>query len=216
MNESEKAALDAFLADNDDLEQLSAELATFNVFRVLKVEEAEIRHSNTLGWLLDPAESHGLGDVFLRRVLSNILLKSDASIGLSAAEVELMDFGDIEVRREWKHIDVLVIDRQNKLVLLIENKLGGGEGPGQLARYQKTVGLEFPSFRLVPVPHAARGIRRNEEAHKYIAYSHARLLGVLERIVNQRRDTDAGSRRHVLDTLYDHITEAHHAGSSPH
>jgi hypothetical protein len=132
MTEKEKTALDNFLADNDELEQLSAQLATFNVFRVLKVEDAEIRHSNTLAWLLDPEESHGLGDVFLRRILSNILLKSDTSIGLSAAEVELMDFTDIEVRREWKHIDVLVIDRQNKRVLFIENKLGGGEGPGQL------------------------------------------------------------------------------------
>ena len=58
MNETEEKAaldkLDKFLADNDELEQLSAELATFNVFRVLKIEDAEIRHSNTLGWLLDP------------------------------------------------------------------------------------------------------------------------------------------------------------------
>lgn len=62
---SQKALLDRFLADNDELEELTAELATFNVFRVLTIEEAEIRHSNTLGWLLDPAESHGLSDVFL-------------------------------------------------------------------------------------------------------------------------------------------------------
>ena len=103
----EKAALDnrdkldTFLADNDDLEQLSAQLATFNVFRVLKIEDAEIRHSNVLRWLLDPAESHGLRDVFLRRLLSNLLLKSDIGIeGLSAAQIELMDFSDIEVRRE--------------------------------------------------------------------------------------------------------------------
>ena len=79
MNETEEKAalekLDKFLADNDELEQLSAELATFNVFRVLKIEDAEIRHSDTLGWLLDPAESHGLGDIFLRRILSNILLE---------------------------------------------------------------------------------------------------------------------------------------------
>jgi hypothetical protein len=190
-----KAALDLFLADNDELEQLSAQLATFNVFRVLKVEEAEIRHSNTLGWLLDPAESHGLGDVFLRRILSNMILsnlrlKSQADIeGLSAAHVELMDFSDIEVRREWKHIDVLVIDRRNKLALLIENKIGGNEGPGQLVRYRKAVAHEFPSFKLVPVFLTLEGEPgEDEEASKYIAYSHASLLGVLERIVKQRSD----------------------------
>lgn len=31
-----KAALDRFLADNPELEQLSARLATFNVFRALR------------------------------------------------------------------------------------------------------------------------------------------------------------------------------------
>ena len=189
MNETEaKAALGRFLADNDELEQLSAQLATFNIFRALKVEEVEIRHSNTLGWLLDPAESHGLGDVFLRRILSNILLESNVDIeGLSAAQVELMDFSDIEVRREWKHIDVLVIDRENKLVLLIENKLGSGEGLGQLARYQKTVGHEFPSFKLVPVFLTLEGkSSEDQEASEYIAHSHAKLLGVLDRIIKQR------------------------------
>ncbi len=189
MDDTQKIALDTFLADNDELEQLSAQLATFNVFSVLKVEDAEIRHSNTLGWLLDPAESHGLGDVFLRRILSNILLKSDPSIGLSAAEVELMDFTDIEVRREWKHIDVLVIDRQNKLVLLIENKIGGCEGPGQLARYRKTIGNEFPTFKLIPVFLTLQGeSSEDDDGQTYITYSHARLLSVLERIINQRRD----------------------------
>jgi len=52
-----QAVLDTFLADNPELEQLSAQLATFNIFRALKIERAEIRHSNTLGWLLDPSES---------------------------------------------------------------------------------------------------------------------------------------------------------------
>jgi hypothetical protein len=147
-----QAVLDTFLADNPELEQLSAQLATFNIFRALKIERAEIRHSNTLGWLLDPSESHGLDDVFLRRILSNILLESGADTeNLTAAQVELMDFRDVEVRREWRHIDVLVIDRGNELVVLIENKIGAGEGRGQLARYQKIVRQEFPSFKILPV-----------------------------------------------------------------
>jgi len=190
MTETEaKAALDIFLADNDELEHLSAKLATFNVFRVFRVEEVEIRHSNTLGWLLDPAESHGLGNVFLRRILSNMLLETEADIeGLSAAQVELMDFSNIEVRREWKHIDVLVIDRNNKLILLIENKIGGKERPGQLGRYRKAVGHEFPSFTLVPVFLTLEGESgEDEEANKYIAYSHSSLLCVLDRIIKQRR-----------------------------
>ena len=105
--------------------------------------------------------------------------EGDPSIGLSAAEVELMDFTDIEVRREWKHIDVLVIDRQNKLVLLIENKIGGCEGPGQLARYRKTIGNEFPTFKLIPVFLTLQGeSSEDDDGQTYITYSHARLLSV--------------------------------------
>ena len=101
MGETGSAALDRFLADNPELEQLSDRLGTFNVFRALKIERVEIRHSNALAWLLDPSESHGLGDVVLRRVLSNLLLESDTEVKrqtgskvehLTAARVELMDF----------------------------------------------------------------------------------------------------------------------------
>ena len=43
MNETENVALDNFLADNDELEQLSAQLATFNVFRVFGSEKGSER-----------------------------------------------------------------------------------------------------------------------------------------------------------------------------
>jgi hypothetical protein len=117
-----------------------------------------------------------------------MLLESEADIdGLSAAQVELMDFSDIEVRREWKHIDVLVIDRNNKLVVLIENKVGGRESRGQLDRYRDVVQREFPDFKSVLVFLTLEG-QPSEEANDYIAYSHARLLGVLDRIMKQRRE----------------------------
>ena len=74
------------------------------------------------------------------------------------------------------------------MVLLIENKIGGKQAPGQLARYRKVVGHEFPAFKLVPVFLTLEGESgEDEEASKYIAYSHASLLCVLERIIKQRR-----------------------------
>ncbi len=181
-----KAALDRFLADNPELERLSARLATFNVFRALKLERVEIRHSNALGWLMDPEQSHGLGEVFLRRIMSNMLLGTD--VGVSAAQVELMTLGDVEVRREWRNIDLLVIDRGNKLVLLIENKIGSGESRGQLVRYRKIVSQEFPRFKLLPVFLTLDGqSTHGDDTHDFILYSHAQLCGVLEGILEQRR-----------------------------
>jgi len=141
-NTSKIELIDKFLADNQELEELSARLSQFNVFRSLKIENIEIRHSNVLAWLLDPDESHGLSDIVLKKVLSNILLLSDKEIPrISAAKVELMDFTDIEVLREWKNIDILIVDRSNKLAILIENKILSGENKEQLIRYYKILNL---------------------------------------------------------------------------
>ena len=37
-----------------------------NIFRILKVDNYEIRHSNFLAWLFDPAENHGLGNLVFK------------------------------------------------------------------------------------------------------------------------------------------------------
>jgi len=207
ITDKQAATLDRFLSGNNDLEQLSARLQQFNVFRALGIEATEIRHSNTLGWLLDPDESHGLGDTALRRVLSNILLKAEGSARpIPPAEFELMEFTDIEVRREKFHVDVLVIDHGNKWVLLLENKVHASEGKGQLARYEERVARQFPNFKLIPVFLTPEG--RPAEDPKvvdYIAYSYQQLLGVLEGIYEQRKAqmADAVSEflRQYIETL---------------
>ena len=38
----------------------------FNPFDVLRYSDYEIRHSNVLAWLLQPNETHRIGDAFLR------------------------------------------------------------------------------------------------------------------------------------------------------
>jgi len=190
IDKSKKAALDRFLADNPELEELSAKLAKFNAFRTLRIEKAEIRHSNVLAWLLNPDESHGLADIILRRVFSNMLLESDTNIEeISAAQVELMDFADIEVRREWKNIDLLIIDRNNELVILIENKIYSSESSGQLSRYLKEVKKEFPNFVIVPVFLTLMGgdIADNHASNQYISYSYLQLLAVLDKLFAQRQ-----------------------------
>jgi hypothetical protein len=121
-------ALDTFLVDNQELEQLDARLSAFNLFKVLQVDKVEIRHSNVLAWLLSPEESHGLGPTFLRRFLSRLLMEHHgAAASLSPAQIELMNFSDVEVLREWQNIDVLAHSRANRWCLLIENIIHGDD-----------------------------------------------------------------------------------------
>ena len=108
-NEEQLRILDKFLVDNPELEELSSKLSIFNILGVLRIEQAEIRHSNVLAWLLDPQGSHGLGQAFIRRILSTILLENESSeIKLTPAQVELMNLVDVEVFREWRNIDILI------------------------------------------------------------------------------------------------------------
>jgi len=208
MNNSKIEVIDRFLADNQELEELSARLSQFNVFRSLKIENIEIRHSNVLAWLLDPQESHGLSDIVLRKVLSNILLLSEnPTPGISAAKVELMDFSDIEVLREWKNIDILVVDHSNKLVLFFENKIYSGESERQLIKYLEIVKKEFPSYVIIPVFLTLTGIESTDDLAKtkYIPYSHLQLSIILEKLYAQRKSQLAEPvqmfLRHYLDTL---------------
>lgn len=201
------ASIDRFLADNPEFEDLSARLSQFNVFRALNIEKVEIRHSNVLAWLLDPDESHGFSNIVLRRLLSNILLMSDKTIkDLSAAKVELLDFSDIEVLREWKNIDLLIIDRLNSIILFFENKIYSGESTGQLVKYKRIVELEFPQFTIIPVFLTLTGQESSDkDAQDYIFYSHIQLYSILGKLFLQRKSQLAEPvqvfMQHYLDTL---------------
>lgn len=185
-----KRLLDTFLVDNDDLAKLNGRLGTFDLFRVLRIERAEIRHSNVLAWLLTPGETHGLGDVFLRRFLSRLLLENDGiDVRLTPAQVELTRFDDVEVLREWKHIDILVRSRNDPWCLVIENKIGSKESPGQLRKYADIVKSELPGYEVIPVYLTLEGDEPADEGEDpgFIPLSHAQVLELADTIVSQNR-----------------------------
>jgi len=198
--------LDAFLVDNSELEALNARLAAFNLFRVLRIERTEIRHSNVLAWLLTPDETHGLGDLFLRRFLSRLLMENDdADVSLTPAQVELMDFADVEVLREWQNIDVLARSRRDGWCLLIENKIGSKEKKGALARYRESALAEMPEARIIPVLLSVEGDEPSEQGKEvgYIALSHSQILELAERIVGQNQSRIPAAASVFLDHYMD-------------
>ena len=66
---TDEEALKNFLLDIDCLEQLNEWTGKFNMFDILKISRAEIRHSNLLAWLLTPYENHGLYDSVIKGVI---------------------------------------------------------------------------------------------------------------------------------------------------
>ena len=138
-------ALQIFLLDIRCLDELLPWTGKFNMFDVLKISRTEIRHSNMLGWLLNPNENHGMGDVFLKGILQR-LVENDSDGRYDVFNVLLMDFYTFSVMREWKNIDILLTSTEEKTVIAIENKVGSHEHSNQLNRYRNILEKEYPDY----------------------------------------------------------------------
>ena len=217
--QSPEQALEDLMLDGD-LERLEDQLAEFNLFDVLSVRDKELEHSRIIAWLLNPRESHGLGDYFLRAFLSQAA-KEARKRGIpapSAVHVDGWALSDVEVVRElaWerRRIDILVVGEANGFVCLIENKIFSPESPGQLCSYLKTVKSIYAGLTPFPIFLTPAGIDPMEEADKarYTPFGYERVAGILERTLQTRGNSigvNAASflrqyidalRRHILDT----------------
>jgi hypothetical protein len=82
MSKADLEALEALVVDNSDLERLETMLDQFNMFEAMGAVRREVRHSDFLAFLLDPRQSHGLGDAFVKRLLQRVFTSdSDAHKG---------------------------------------------------------------------------------------------------------------------------------------
>jgi PD-(D/E)XK nuclease superfamily len=179
---SDRHALESFIT-SDELVRLETRFAHFNVFEVLNVERRELNHSNFLSFLLDPYESHGLRDLFLRRFLQDVVKHSEHDHAVSAIDLDSMDLMTLEVRREYKNIDILLHNSDNKLVVVIENKVESKQHSNQLERYYEIAAQEFSGLNLLAI--YLTPSCDDPKNSKYIAYSYEKVrslvLEVLER-----------------------------------
>lgn len=138
-------ALRDFLLDIDCLDPLDEWADKFNLFDVLGIARMEIRHSNILGWLLDPNENHGLGDAVIRGFLNHVAVATSG--GVDIFDALLLDCHDFTVQREWRNIDILAVSTSEQFVICIENKIGTGEHDNQLNRYREIIESQYPKYR---------------------------------------------------------------------
>lgn len=135
--------LEALLINNPDLQRIKSHLGRFNPIKVMGMAHMEIRHSAVLRWLLDPQESHGLGDVFLKSFLTEAVRGHDGSLEPTALDIHQSDLMDAEVRSEWRHIDLLILSPRNGWVFVIENKFHSTQHSNQLSRYMDVASATF-------------------------------------------------------------------------
>lgn len=135
--------LEALLINNPDLQHIKSHLGRFNPIKVMGMAHMEIRHSSILRWLLDPQESHGLGDVFLKSFLTEAVRGHDSTLSPSALDIFQSDLMDVEVRTEWRNIDLLILSPRNGWVFVVENKFYSTQHSDQLLRYMEIAQSTF-------------------------------------------------------------------------
>lgn len=125
--------------NNPDLDAIKSHLNKFNPIKTMRMERMEIRHSAILAWLLDPQETHGLGDDFLRSFLAEAFRGRNDKERPNALDIIDSDMMDAEVRREWHNIDLLIVSHSLDCAFVIENKYDSVQHSKQLTRYIETV-----------------------------------------------------------------------------
>ena len=131
--------LEAFFVNNQELERIDAYLNRLNPIKTMKMEAMEIRHSAILAWLLDPNETHGLDDRFLKAFIAGAFRGCSHLGKPNALDIIQSDLRDAEIRREWQHIDILVVSRANGWAFVIENKFNSSQHEDQLSKYTKRI-----------------------------------------------------------------------------
>ncbi len=99
-----------------------------------------------MAFLLDPQQSHGLGDTFAKKLPQKSLLSQwPASLPVTPIDLDVWSLDQLLVLREWRDIDILLVDedKSHQLVVIRENKIDSTEGAGQLKRYYERVQQDY-------------------------------------------------------------------------
>lgn len=189
------------LLNDLDFDKIELQLKTPNIFQILNISRAEIRHSNFLAWLLDPNGTHGLSKLFLTKFLRDIATSEIAS-DLDEFEIEELNFNNVELRREWKNIDLLIIF--DTLVICIENKIDSQDHSDQLAKYRAVVNESFKKHKKVFVYLTPTGEDPTtaKEREFYAPYSYEEIIEQADRVLKiHGKSLNSGVYQYIADYL---------------
>ena len=205
-------SLNALITDCNEFREMQALIGQFNIFRILGIEDKEIRHSNMLAWLLSPHESHGLADRFLKQYL--MLVSHDHQGNAEFPDPILIDTASINsctVLREIFNIDLLVDIEMNqeKWLFVVENKVNARQGTDQLARYKKSIksnplAIKFQDHKIFCMFLTKDGDEPYDHDFVISTYDHVhRAL----KIASQERKEAIGNEPYVLIQNYLELLE---------
>jgi len=206
-------ALRVLQADASELEQIESLLNRYNVFEAIGFVGQEIRHSRFLAFLLDPKQSHGLGDLFLKRFLQESSASAKRfSLPLAFESIEDRNLDQTTVTTEAYtddgRIDILLLNEVEEWAMIIENKIWTSEHSDQLKRYHKFVQDNYPSWQVFGSYLTPYGTLASLN-EKYLPLSYGAVCEIVDSILEDRGTTlnpDVRmSMRHYVQMVRRHI-----------
>ncbi|MCM3086802.1 PD-(D/E)XK nuclease family protein [Bhargavaea ginsengi] len=185
------------LIEDPDFTVLDDYFHRFNPFKILQVDNYEIRHSNVLGWLMDPAGNHNLGPYFAKKIITKVFMNpantddEDKLSNYDVLEISSHPYHDLTVYKELqtfnrKRIDLLAVSHLHKIVLLIENKYWSGESEGQLEEYIEYARSVYGGYKIIPV---FLTLQDEEPTHEdYLMLGYSDVLAILQQLLEIRKD----------------------------
>ena len=186
------------LINDVDFEKLELILREPNIFKALSLQRKEVIHSNFIAYILNPNENHGLNDLVLKKMLRNIFIDEKAR-NKSLIDADYIDLNIVEIRREWKNIDILII--LNEDIVLIENKVDSKDHSNQLRRYKEIVEDSFPDknhFFVYLTPFGNEPIDKESQKY-YINYSYIQVADNISSILLLYRNSISDKIYHYLN-----------------
>ncbi len=200
--DNESQLLEGLVIDNPELEQLEELLDQFNIFEAIGAVRQELRHSDFLAFLLNPRQNHGLGDVFVKRLLQRALAQAPReALSITPVDFDIWSLDELTVQREWQNIDILLTDEPHQLSVIVENKIDSGEHSDQLERYWKIVQQQYPNHHLIGI--YLTPDREGPSDERYLPLDYGAVSGLIEKLVDTRRSTLGADVR----TLMIHYTQ---------
>jgi hypothetical protein len=220
----ESKFIENVLLAKEEFIKLDQVLSRFNIFEATDMGRREVKHTKFLTYLLNPNESHDLGDTFLKNFLLRTVTSLDAlhdfpsvlDLDLSFARVDA-EFSKFESTGKGKKgtLDCLIrvpyrgsapAGSPQEIIIAIENKIDASQGQNQLAKYSKLLEESFPSKNIYKIYLTIEEEKPDEEAWTNILYKNT-VLPAVDLIIENLSDKGSTYIKEILNDYRDLLSE---------
>ena len=220
----ENKFIENVLLAKEEFIKLDQVLSRFNIFEATDMGRREVKHTKFLTYLLNPNESHDLGDAFLKNFLLRTVTSLDAlsdfpsvlDLDLSFARVDA-EFSKFEANGKNKKgtLDCLIripyrgavpTGSPQEVIIAIENKIDASQGQNQLEKYTKLLEMCFPSKNIYKIYLTLEEEKPDDADWTNILYKNT-VLPAVDLIIENLSDKGSTYIKEILNDYRDLLSE---------